>query len=69
VRGKSDLGELAKAGEKVLKELPQSGTAPRIAARVEKAMGGLAGRGGAGGIVDIAAGMAGTSGAGAMSRI
>ena len=31
--GKSDLGELAKAGGQVMKRLPQSGTQPRIAAQ------------------------------------
>lgn len=31
-RGRSDLGDLARAGESIMKPLPQSGTAPRLAA-------------------------------------
>lgn len=33
-RGKGDFADLARAGEAVMKELPQSGTSPRMAARM-----------------------------------
>lgn len=64
VRGQSDLGNLARAGEAVMKPLPQSGTAPRAAAQnVLSIIGGFAGHGAAGApgvIAGVAApGMAG----------
>jgi len=43
VRGKDDLGPLARAGEAVMKPLPQSGTAPRQAAQNMMAAFGAAG--------------------------
>ncbi len=45
-RGKDDFGELARAGEAVLKPLPQSGTAPRAAASALLGIGGTAFSGG-----------------------
>lgn len=48
-RGKGDLAELARAGEAVMKSLPQSGTAPRAAAMNSlNILSGLAGHGAAG---------------------
>jgi hypothetical protein len=45
-RGKDDLGELARAGKAVMKPLPQSGTAPREAARLLLGGGAMAATGG-----------------------
>jgi hypothetical protein len=65
-RGKGDFSELARAGESVMKAMPQSGTAPRTAVRnlgaaVPAVLGGIAGTstGGVGaGLVGAAAGAA-----------
>jgi hypothetical protein len=45
-RGKDDLGELARAAAEVMKPLPQSGTAPREAARLLMGGGAMAATGG-----------------------
>jgi hypothetical protein len=45
-RGKDDLGELARAGKAVMAPLPQSGTAPREAARLLLGGGAMAATGG-----------------------
>jgi hypothetical protein len=45
-RGKDDLGELARAGKAVMQPLPQSGTAPREAARLLLGGGAMAATGG-----------------------
>jgi hypothetical protein len=43
VKGRGDLNELARAGEAIMKPLPQSGTAPRLAAQgLAGAIGGMA---------------------------
>lgn len=59
VRGQSDLGNLARAGEAVMKPLPQSGTAPRQAAmnalNVMSAIAGNAAAGPAGALGAVAA--------------
>lgn len=59
VRGQSDLGNLARAGEAVMKPLPQSGTAPRQAAmnalNVISAIGGNAAAGPAGAVAAVGA--------------
>lgn len=58
VRGQGDLAPLARAGEMVMKPLPQSGTAPRInAMNVLHGMGGVVGYG-AGGPLAAIGGMA-----------
>jgi len=62
VRGKGDLAELARAGEGIMRPLPQSGTAPRTAARnlgtaLPAVIGGLLG-GAAGNIPGAAMGAA-----------
>lgn len=59
VRGQNDLGNLARAGEAVMKPLPQSGTAPRQAAmnalNVLSAIGGNAAAGPAGALAAVGA--------------
>lgn len=58
VRGQGDFSQLARAGEMVMKALPQSGTAPRInAMNVLHGMGGVVGYG-AGGPLAAIGGMA-----------
>ena len=50
-RGEGDFADLARAGEGVMKSLPQSGTAPRAAVRgAFSTMGGIAGAAGGGGV-------------------
>lgn len=50
-RGQGDFADLARAGEGVMKPLPQSGTAPRAAVRgAFSTMGGIAGAAGGGGV-------------------
>lgn len=69
-RGKGDLSELARAGEAIMKPLPQSGTAPRAAAMNSlNLLAGLAGHGAAG-IPGAVAGLAvpGMAGRALMSR-
>lgn len=65
-RGQGDLAELARAGEAIMKPMPQSGTAPRMAARnigttASTALGGLAGGSIAGVTGAIAGGVAGSA--------
>lgn len=69
-RGKGDLSELARAGEAIMKPLPQSGTAPRAAAMNSlNLLSGLVGHGAAG-IPGAVAGLAvpGMAGRTLMSR-
>jgi hypothetical protein len=51
VQGKYDLAELAKAGKLILKQLPQSGTSPRLAARLGSLMPNILKGGGVGGAI------------------
>ncbi|MET0718183.1 MAG: hypothetical protein ABWY34_07255, partial [Pseudoxanthomonas sp.] len=51
VQGKSDLNELAKAGKLMLRDLPQSGTVPRMMARLGSQTLNALGGGGVGGSI------------------
>ncbi|ACK52018.1 hypothetical protein Msil_3109 [Methylocella silvestris BL2] len=64
VRGNSDLGELARAGETVLAPLPQSGTAPRQAVMHSLQSGGAVGAALSGHPIAAAAGVIGPAVAG-----
>jgi hypothetical protein len=63
VRGKGDFAELARAGRGLLKELPQSGTGPRIAAQVGLQTLGAIGGYNEGGVLGAVAPMAGQAAA------